>query len=106
MRTSFDPFGFYWSLVLVANLPFQNLISPILGFLSAKCTIMYTNVNAIKRNLTYIGKEFKGCFYFVPTAGLVMCGLSISTIGDYIGCGVLSDTSGINDPDEFMDIFV
>ena len=67
---------------------------------------MYTNVNAIKRNLTYCGNQFRGCFYFVPTAGLVNCGLSISTIGDYIGCGVLSDSSAITDPDEFIEIFV
>jgi len=67
---------------------------------------MYSNVNAIKRNLTYAGKKFHGCFYFVSGSAMIMCGLSISTIGDYIGCGLFSDTSGIKDPDEFMEIFV
>jgi len=105
LKNSFDPFGNYWSFFFLANLPFR-LPDFIIKIVSSKPTMMYSNVNAIKRNILYNGKQFRGGFYFVPTIGEQCCGLSLASIGDYVGFSAITDECGISDPDEFMKIYI
>jgi len=97
MLKSFDPYAVYWSYFLTLLLPF-NISMKIIKDATDKPTIMFSNVRAVNKRVIFNGNEIKGLFFFVPSIGECACGLSISTVGDVMGCGLFSDENSIKDP--------
>jgi len=56
MKNSFEPFGTMANFWLTVRLPF-SLPQLILGFVSAKATLLFSNVNFMKEEMDFCNKK-------------------------------------------------
>ena len=97
MRSSLDIFGVLEVFRVSVGLPF-TLPRLAIDFLSDKYTIIYSNLNGSKVPYVFDGRKQLGQFYYVPACGLLCCGISLSTIGPYMGMACFADENSIKDP--------
>jgi len=104
LRTSFQPYGMYYFLWILLQLP---TIGAYFGLddLANELTMVYSNVAGPKVPIKFNGQSSHKLFFYVPAVGKLAVGLSIISHGDVLKLGFSSDESYCDDPQELIDIF-
>jgi WS/DGAT C-terminal domain len=96
-RSITRPFGPIYSGSVAMNLPFL-LPKFVMGDLTRKYSLIFTNVNASKINYVWDGKKTSDFFVMANGCHKVYTTVSILTVGGSMSITVCSDKNCIEDP--------
>jgi len=94
--------NFIWLLLL---LPF-NLAKLSIGFLSKKLTMSYSNMPSPTKNYNFAGAKCNSMCGFSPAVGDMLCAFIVISHGQTLKVGFITDKHYVQDPDEFMGLFL
>ena len=105
LKRSMRPYGSLYAFNCIANLPYQ-FPRYMLRFLTSKYHIFFTNLQATKTELVWMGKKQTGSFYYCSGVQNVNCAMSFCTLGQLMSISCYADEYGIEDPENFIDMFL
>jgi len=77
----------------------------MLDDLTDKYSIVYSNLNASKKDYYFDGKKNIGHYFVAPGVGKLSTGVSLCTIGSKMSLGIFSDAVQMKNPQELCDIY-
>lgn len=83
----------------------QSIQKPALNLLSAKATMVLTNVPGPQQSLYLAGGEIKDMMFWVPQSGTIGMGVSILSYNGQVFFGLMTDRRLVNDPARIIDRF-
>ena len=98
-------FGSSFAIAMAVMLPF-GLTKIFMSYISNIVSIMWTNVQGLKKRLVITGAKQSGIIVFVPGSFQIPNGVSFLTVDDLIGMAVISDKQGgMQHLDDFIEIY-
>jgi hypothetical protein len=92
-----EPFSSGRIIKLTGTFPF-TIASYALNYLTTKCTLCFTNLNASKVAYKWAGKEAKNIFVLAQATGECSCAILLVTMHDTIRLSCIADKSMISNP--------
>lgn len=105
LKRSMRPYGSLYAFNVLANMPYL-LPRYLLLFLTHKYHMFFTNLQATKTELVWMGKKQTGSFYYCTGVCNTNCAMSFCTLGKLMSISCYADEYGIEDPKNFIDMFV
>ena len=103
MRFSMLPFGIYYLVKAMRNVPYFLWLAFQNGQ-TENFTMLFSNVAGPKKPLVYSGSTCHKFGFFVASLGKTSCGLSLLSIENTIKIGFLTDKDVCDEPQVFVDL--
>merc|ERR1719465_168965 len=104
LKNSLLPYSFTISLIILMNLPFV-ISFRIQQFISAKGTMLFSNVNATKSPWIFCGSKQTGIYILQPSCHYLSMTIGFMSCGNVSGLSINADEGDIVEPAEFIKIF-
>ncbi|HUJ86796.1 MAG TPA: wax ester/triacylglycerol synthase family O-acyltransferase [Burkholderiales bacterium] len=99
LKGSAEPL-FTLGLMAAVGMGPKALQQEVIDMLASRCSLVLTNVPGPQRPLYMGGRRLREIVFWVPQSGAIGLGISVLSYDGGIQCGVVADTSLVEDPED------